>query len=224
MNVAETLHPSPLDSETCIPIAQRIVSGSSRTVFNLSKNRRSQNFQLLYIRRGSGVQRVDFHDYPFSEGDLILIQPRQYFRIDHISDYEALYFKIPNRLIREHIGLAEIVRLFYIFENRNCAPILSLPGSRAVDMGFESLYRECSQKRDSNTEAIVWHTFHVVAIHLEREGSKKRAKSPLLNEFDILLRLKEVVENGQPKTRKVSDVARLSGVSQKHLRKITKRC
>ncbi len=184
----------------------------------------AQFFILIFITEGQGYHTIDFTDYRYEKGTILTIRKDQihkFFKNTSAKGYILLFTDGFLVSYLEKIESQKTIRLFNEFLG-NPKIKLSKKDNLEIRAIIDRLGGEYFTKMDDYSLGIIRSELHILITKLYRIKSVSNqivSEKKYLQEF---ITLQELVEQKAKETTRVSDYAKMIGVSTKTLNNICK--
>lgn len=190
---------------------------------DLFKNHIVKFYIIFLITNGEGYHTIDFTDYPYQKGTVLLIRKDQIHRFFKSRNAKGYLLIFTEELILSHLHRLEASKSFQLFNEMLSFPKIDLHQKGAVFSDLINLIRHIEfeyQCKDEYSIGITRSALHILIIKLFRIKSDKGhliSKKKYLAEF---LAFQEMVEEHCFNNRKVISYAQEMGFSTKTLNNI----
>jgi len=192
---------------------------------NIYNNHIVNFYIIIFIVKGEGQHTIDFTDYTYSKGSILLIRKDQihkFFRNTTVIGYLLIF---TEEFIVSHLNELEAIKSLQLFNELLSYPILKLQDENLEFANFVALTKQLESEdkfRDEYSIGITRSTLHIMLTKLFRIKSKQGellSKNKYLTEF---LSFQSNVEMNCFKRIKVKDYAKEMGFSTKTLNNIVR--
>jgi len=195
----------------------------TRNRASLERDYRTDFWTLLYIIEGNGYHSINYKEYPYKSGDLIVITRSlvHSFRVNF--DIKGYIIIINEQFFFEDNGIFDL-SLEAFFEIPTEKPILNLNVNKNVTSRnlIDLLYKEYQKKEDGSYKLLksLFSSF-VYSIRLEKKESLKNFPTTLFKHY---YNYRQLVNNHFSTLRTVKEYSELMGVSKKTINKACRTC
>ncbi len=191
---------------------------------DIGKNHLVKFYILFFVYEGRGYHTIDFTDYNYKEGTILLIRKDQIHKFFRSPDVKGYLLVFTEEFIISHLNRMEASKSLQLFNDSLSFPKIEF-NNRDEFLDFIILLKHLEQEyniKDDFSIGITRSVLHIVITKLFRIKSKgghsvKRKK--YLNQF---LEFQKLVEDNCFKSKKVQYYAQELGVSSKTLNNIVK--
>ncbi|MEM9889048.1 MAG: helix-turn-helix transcriptional regulator [Bacteroidota bacterium] len=190
---------------------------------DIYKNHIVRFYVIFFVLKGKGYHTIDFTDYKYQEGTVLLVrkdQIQKFFRSSTVKGYLLIF---TEEFIIGHLNRLEASKSFQLFNELLSFPKIDLKG-RGEDFSDFATLISCLKSeyntKDEYSIGINRSILHVLITKLFRiksENEQLFGKKKYLEEF---LSFQEMVEENCFKSKKVANYARKMGISSKTLNNI----
>ncbi len=190
---------------------------------DISKNHIVNFYLILFIYEGDGYHTIDFTDYKYKKGTVLLVrkdQIQKFFRSPNVKGYLLIF---TEEFIVSHLNRMEALKSMQLFNDLLSFPKIELKVEQEEYANFDSLIRQLEWEynfKDSYSIGITRSILHIIITKLFRIKSEKGQllkKKKYLSQF---LAFQNLVEEHCFKSKKVQFYAQELGVSTKTLNNI----
>lgn len=188
---------------------------STRPHWHISRDYRLNFWLLMYIYEGEGYHVVDFEQYRYKAGDMILIQRNQvqhYVVNDHVKGY-IVFINEPFFLEGEGLYSTSFLEFF---DRPFKSPIITIDSSipstnRTI---LDLIYKEYLKSSNSSDENLIRSLFQsfIFAIQNETNDEYELHESKVFNHYNTFRKL---VETHFDKIKSVAEYAQMMNTSPK---------
>lgn len=190
---------------------------------DIYKNHIVKFYIIFFVTDGEGYHTIDFTDYKYQKGTVLLIRKDQihrFFRSPNVKGYLLIF---TEEFILSHLNNLEASKSLQLFNELLSFPKIELNTSNGEFSDFATLVRHIESEykfKDEYSTGITRSALHIVITKLFRIKSKKgqlSGKKKYLAEF---ISFQEMVEKNCFDSKKVMDYAQKMGFSSKKLNNI----
>jgi AraC-like DNA-binding protein len=187
------------------------------------KNHIVKFYIIFFITSGEGNHTIDFIDYRYQQGTVLLIrqdQVHKFFRSSNVKGYLLIF---TEEFILSHLNKLEVLKSFQLFNELLSFPKIELNPREEEFSSFDSLVKQIEREykfKDEYSLGITRSALHIVITKLFRIKSQNAqvfGKKKYLAEF---LSFQKMVENNCFNNKKVDNYAKELGFSTKTLNNI----
>jgi len=181
-------------------------------------------YVIIFVCEGQGKHEIDFQEYSYEEGSVILVRKDQIHKFYQNSNVKGYLLVFTDEFIVSHLNKMESLKILQLFNdalNYSKIQISNKDNLKDFTVLVQHLEHEYNI-RDNFSIGITRSVLHIVMTKLFRIKSNEGRlieRSKLLDQF---FQLQENVEQECFKSRKVQYYAKKQGVSTKTLNSITK--
>ncbi|MEM9846892.1 MAG: helix-turn-helix transcriptional regulator [Bacteroidota bacterium] len=190
---------------------------------DIGKHHLVQFYIIFFVTAGAGYHTIDFTDYKYKKGTVLLIrkdQIQKFFRSSTVRGYLLIF---TEEFIVSHMNKLEALKSLQLFNELLSFPKLELQPDNQEFSNFATLIDHLELEysiKDEYSTGITRSVLHIMITKLFRIKSANEqlfAKKKYLEEF---LAFQEMVEQNCFNSKKVADYARKMGFSSKTLNNI----
>lgn len=190
---------------------------------DLYKNHIIKFYNIFFILEGRGYHTIDFIDYNYQKGTVLLIrkdQVQKFFKNPTIKGYLLIF---TEEFIVSHLNKLEALKSFQLFNELLSFPKIELKVQEEEFSNFTTLLRQIESEykfKDEYSIGITRSILHIIITKLFRIKSKNGqllGKKKYLEEF---LLFQKMVEQYCFNSKKVMYYAHKMGISTKTLNNI----
>ncbi len=192
---------------------------------DICKNHIVEFYIVFFVLEGEGLHTVDFTDYQYQKGSVLLIRKDQVHKFFKNSKVKGYLLIFTEEFIVGHLNKVEGLKSFQLFNQFLSFPKIRLETNHDDYDRFVSLVDQMDQEykvKDEYSQSIIGSTLHVLITMLFRIKSKTQnlfVEKKYLAEF---LSFQEMVEKYCFENKKVMYYAQKMGCSTKTLNTIVK--
>ncbi len=189
---------------------------------DIGKNHLVNFYIILFVYEGQGYHTIDFTDYSYKEGTVLLIRKDQihkFFRSPNVKGYLLIF---TEEFIIGHLNKMEALRSMQLFNDSLSYPKIEF-NDQDEFADFTILVKHMESEylaKDSFSIGITRSVLHIVITKLFRIKARKGDTSGRKKYMSQFLEFQELVERDCFKSKKVQYYAKLLGVSSKTLNNI----
>jgi len=178
---------------------------------------------ILYILEGEGTHSIDFTEYSYTKGDLIVLEKNQIhsFRVNY--NVKGYIININEPFFLDSGGTLDLNSLVF-FQTPYKQPLLHLNISKEVTSRqlIDLLYREypAAEYNSKNLIKALFNAF-VNSIRKENQDNIKKIK---INSYENYYKFRELVEKNFKTLKTVSDYEKIMGVTKKTINQSCREC
>jgi len=179
---------------------------------------------IIFIYEGQGYHTIDFTDYKYDKGTVLLVRKDQihkFFRSSNVKGYLLIF---TEDFIISHLNKMEAIKSMQLFNDSLSFPKVRL--EKATDYSdFSTLVKHLAVEysvKDSFSIGITRSVLHIVITKLFRIKSANSTHVHRKKYMDQFLEFQQMVEADCFKSKKVQYYASQLGVSAKTLNTIVK--
>ncbi|MBW1296699.1 helix-turn-helix domain-containing protein [Aquimarina litoralis] len=190
---------------------------------DVCKNHLVKFYIILFITEGEGYHTVDFVDYPYEKGTILLIrkdQIQKFFKSNNVKGYLLIF---TEEFVISHLSKLEAIKSFQLFNELLSFPKIQLDTSTEVFSDFSTLIKQMRLEykiKDEYSISITRSALHMVMTKLSRikfKNDQLSEKKKYLAEF---LSFQKLVEEHCFQHKKVMYYADIMGCSTKTINNI----
>ncbi len=190
----------------------------------IEKDYRLNFWILIYITKGEGIHSIDFKEYPYVAGDLIVIPKNRIhsFRVNH--EVEGYIININESYFFEY-GIKFDIDTMSFFEAPPDKPIMKVDIRKTTTNRqlIDLLYKEYLSADIKYRKDLIKALF-VSFIYSIRNENKEKIRYISDTSYRHYYEYKELVEENFKELKKVSDYAKLMGLSKKTINAACREC
>ncbi|MEM6345404.1 MAG: helix-turn-helix domain-containing protein [Bacteroidota bacterium] len=190
---------------------------------DIGKNHMVKFFIIFFVLEGEGYHTIDFVDYKYQQGTVLLIrrdQIQKFFRSTNVKGYLLVF---TEDFIISHLNQLEALKAFQLFNELLSFPKIELDKAKEEYENFVSLVRQLEWEyhfKDEYSIGIARSTLHILITKLFRIKSKNHQHLKEKKYLAEFLAFQQMVEKNCFENKKVIDYAREMGFSTKTLNNI----
>lgn len=191
---------------------------------DIAKNHLVQFYIIFFVYEGEGYHTIDFTDYSYKKGTVLLIRKDQIHKFFRSVDVKGHLLVFTEEFIIGHLNRMEALKSMQLFNDSLSFPKIELTTPKDFS-DLSALIQHLEYEyytKDSFSVGITRSVLHILMTKLFRIKSKSGhlvKKKKYLSEF---LEFQDLVEKNCFESRKVQDYAKKMGVSTKKLNSIIK--
>lgn len=182
-------------------------------------------YMILFIEDGVGFHTIDFTDYSFKKGSVITIRKDQIHKFHKNEHVQGSILLFTDEFLVSYLEELEALKSLQLFNELLGDPKLQLSDMALTEMLsiINRLRKEYFNPNDEYTMGIIRSELHILIAKLYRIKSLDNNASNQNRYLSQFIDFQNLVEKHASKLNKVSDYAKLIGVSSKTLNTTTKR-
>lgn len=190
---------------------------------DIFKNHIVNFYIILFFTKGEGYHTIDFTDYKYRKGTILLIRKDQihrFFRSTNVGGHLLLF---TEDFIVSHLNRLEALKSLQLFNELLSFPKIELEGNKGEFSNFRTLVHQIeaeSHFKDEYSTGITRSALHMIITKLYRikaQNGELFSKKKYLEEF---LAFQALVEQNCFESKKVKDYALQLGCSSKTLNNV----
>ncbi len=190
---------------------------------NVEENHLVKFYIIFYVYEGKGVHAIDFHDYKYSPGTVLIIrkdQVHKFFKNKSIKGYLLVF---TEEFIISHLNQMEASKTMQLFNDSLSNPVITFNTDEEFN-DFTVLVKHMEseyQLKDDFSIGITRSVLHIVITKLFRVKAKKGQFIDKKKYMARFIEFQKLVEAECFESKKVSYYAKKLGVSAKTLNTIS---
>jgi len=190
---------------------------------NIFENHIVEFYIIFFAINGEGTHSIDFTDYKYSSGSVLLIKKDRIHRFHKSSNVKGYLMIFTEEFIVSHLNKLESMKSLLLFNGSLSFPKIELNASKEELSDFTSLIKQIEREykyKDEYAISITRSALHMAIAKLFRFKSKRGqliSKQKYLEEF---LGFQNLVETNCFSSKKVKDYAQKLGFTTKTLNNI----
>ncbi len=191
---------------------------------NISKNHLVKFYVILFIYEGEGIHTIDFVDYAYQKGTVLLIRKDQVHKFLKKSDVRGYLLVFTEEFIIGHLNRMEALKAMQLFNDSLSFPKIEISDDEEF-FDFTILVKHIESEyniKDDFSIGITRSALHILITKLFRIKAKQGylvREKKYLSQFLVFQKL---VEENCFTSKKVQYYAKEMGVSTKTLNNIVK--
>lgn len=196
------------------------------TIAELEEGHRQEYYEIVWLKKGSGVHVIDTVNYTYSGSVLFILSPGQLHRIFPQEKAEGYVVKFLPSLFSDAKDLDEYLIKTSLFDNIQAEPVVKLNAS--VHLMIEDVLLKMETEfnnSEADREKIMLAYLKILIIHIGRL-KKINASQEQLNvniDFSLFQRYKQEVEKNFQNEHSVEKYANLLGTKTRTLNSLSKK-
>ena len=196
------------------------------TIAELEEGHRQEYYEIVWLKRGSGVHEIDTVNYAYSGSVLFMLSPGQLHRIFPQEKAEGYVVKFLPALFSDAKDLDEYLVKTMLFDNIQAEPVIKLNAS--VHLMIEDVLQKMEAEFNNNEtdrEKVMLAYLKILIIHINRL-KKINVSQGQLNvniDFSIFQRYKQEVEKYFQSQHSVEGYASALGTKTRTLNNLAKK-
>lgn len=179
---------------------------------------------LMYITKGCGTHSIDFVEYSYTAGDLIVIPKNRVhsFRVNH--EIEGYMININEPVFFER-GEKRDMDMLAFFESPYGKPIFPIDISKNTTNRqlIDLIYKEYLIPEDENSNDLI-KTLFLAFVYAIRRENKDKIRQFSESMYRYYYEYQELVEENFTKIKSVDEYAKLIGLSKKTINAACREC
>ena len=189
---------------------------------DIAKNHLVKFYIILFVYEGEGYHTIDFTDYSYKKGTVLLIRKDQihkFFRSPNVKGYLLVF---TEEFIISHLNRMEALKSMQLFNDSLSFPKIEFNNEEAIfDFGILLKHLELEYSiRDTYSVGITRSILHIVITNLFRIKAKTGHFIESKKYMAQFLEFQKLVEEDCFKSKKVQYYAQKLSVSTKTLNKV----
>ncbi len=191
---------------------------------DIEKNHLVKFYIIFFIYEGKGYHTIDFTDYKYKKGTILLVRKDQIHKFFRSPDVKGYLLIFTEEFIISHLNRMEALKSMQLFNDSLSFPKIELNDKESFS-DFTILLKHLELEyniKDNFSIGITRSVLHIVITKLFRIKAKKGDfvdKKKYMSQF---LDFQKLVEEDCFKTKKVQYYAQKLGISSKTLNNIVK--
>ncbi len=197
----------------------RLFARRDQLSHRLDRDHRIHFYILLLITKGSGIHRIDFEPYPYSEGSVILISKEQVHAFDARSRSDGIVILFTEQFLNKHVIHSDILFLHRLFNYHLHTPVIHRQKRAGENLSpiFHQIHDEYYSAENYAKEELLSAQLKILLIKAERIKKPVISKDGKSGWVDLFIRFKNLVSENHTETRNAKDYAAKLNISYKHL-------
>lgn len=186
----------------------------------ITKQHRIEFYNIMFIVKGKGVHEIDFVEYPYNTGDLILIAKNRVHRFHYNEHLEGYYIMFSEEFLYKFLG-ENMVEVLDLFKQTYMNPVVKFMSKTECDENdqLKLLYSFYSQGDMELRAEIISSTFRTLIL-LMRQKCLKSLNQKYNN---IFLQFANLVDTHIKEIKTVDAYADMMYVSKKTINLMTRK-
>lgn len=189
---------------------------------DISKNHLVKFFILFFVLDGKGKHNIDFKDYSYEPGTILLIRKNQIHKFYKNNDAKGYLLVFTEEFIIGHLNRMEALKTMQLFNDSLSYPKIVFNNKREL-ADFTVLIKHMESEylnKDDFSIGITRSVLHIVITKLFRSKSKAGDFVKDKKHLDQFLEFQKMLEEHCFESRKVEHYAKKLNVSPKTLNSI----
>ncbi|WP_290707235.1 AraC family ligand binding domain-containing protein, partial [Flavihumibacter sp. CACIAM 22H1] len=160
----------------------------SCTAVEFEENHRHQYYEIVWLKRGSGLHTIDMVNYRFEGSTLFLLSPGQMHIIKPDEKPEGYVLKFLPSLFRDAKDMDEYILNTTLFDNIQVEPMLKV--SAAAHTAFEDVFTKMDAEfnvDEEDKEKILLAYLKILITHITRLRKNISTKNDLNADLHLKL-------------------------------------
>lgn len=189
----------------------------------ITKQHRIEFYNILFVVKGEGIHEIDFVEYPYHTGDLILISKNRVHRFHYNEHLEGYFIMFTEEFLYEFLG-GNIVEVLDMFKQTYMNPIVQFMSKTesAENDQLKLLHNFYSQSDMELRGEIISSTFRTLIL-LIRQKYLKIDKVIKQKNNNIFLQFANLVDTYIKEIKNVEAYADMMYVSKKTINLMTRK-
>ena len=189
----------------------------------ITKEYRIEFYNIIFIVKGEGVHEIDFVEYPYHTGDLILISKNRVHRFHYNEHLEGYFIMFTEEFLYEFLG-DKAVEILDLFKQTYMNPIVQFMSKTesAENDQLRLLHNFYSQSDMELRGEVISSTFRTIIL-LIRQKYLKIEKVINQKNNNIFLQFANLVDTHIKKIKTVEAYADMMYVSKKTVNLMTRK-
>ncbi len=188
------------------------------------KDHKVDFYTVLFILKNDGKHSIDFTDYSYNKGSILLIRKDQIQKFYYNKNTKGYLLFFKEDFLNSYLNVKEISKTIQMFNELILSPKTQLDtvSFRDVSLLLKYIDLEYNNVSDKHSLKIIRSFLHVLITVVHRLKSKEHSKIKLSKYLKEFISFQDLLENEFAKTKKVFDYANMLGYSTKKLNTIVK--
>ena len=189
---------------------------------NISKNHLVKFYIIFFVYKGQGYHTIDFTDYKYAEGTVLLIRKDQIHKFSRSTNLKGYLLVFTEEFINGHLNRKEVLKSMQLFNNSLSFPKIKFNNKKELS-DFTSVIKQLDaeyQSKDDFSIGITRSLLHVIITKLFRIKSRVGHSVKGSKYMSQFLEFQSLVDRDCFKSKKVQYYSKLMGVSTKTLNNI----
>lgn len=192
---------------------------------DIFKNHVVKFYIVLFVTHGDGYHTIDFTDYKYKKGTVLLIRQDQVHRFFQSTNVKGYLLVFTEEFLVGHLNKLEVLKSFQLFNEMLSFPKIELSTKSSHFSDVFTLIRHIESEyeiKDDFSIGITRSAFHILIIKLFRIKSYDNNLPPERKNLTEFLSFHKLVEKNCFTSKKVLDYSREMNISTKKLNHIVK--
>lgn len=196
---------------------------STRPMKLIERDARLNFWSMIYITGGEGIHSIDFREYQYKEGDLIVLSKNQVHSYRVNLEVEGYIININEPFFIEN-GENKDMDMLAFFETPYGEPVLQIDISQGATSRqlMELIYKEYLSA-DASSRKLIKSLFASFIYSVRNENSENIRKLSVLF-YEHYYEYRELVEENFTKFKAVLDYEKLMGLNKKTINLSCRQC
>ncbi|MBS1755081.1 MAG: helix-turn-helix domain-containing protein [Ferruginibacter sp.] len=160
----------------------------SCTIAEFEENHRHQYYEIVWLKRGSGVHNIDMVNYKYEGSTLFLLSPGQMHLIKPEEKPDGYVIKFLPSLFRDAKDMDEYVLNTTLFDNIQVEPMIKV--SSAAHTAFEDVFAKMDAEfnvDEEDKEKILLSYLKILITHINRLKKNKITQTAIKTDINLKL-------------------------------------
>lgn len=196
------------------------------TVAEFEEDHRHEYYEIVWLRKGRGVHRIDMKDYPYTGSVLFLLSPGQMHRIQPVEKADGYVVKFLPSLFNDTKDMEEYLLHNNLFDNIQAQPVIKV--SSSAHTVFEDIAKKIETEfntDEDDKEKILLSYLKILITHINRlKRSQANAETIQADsQFHFFQQYKTAVEKNFRKEHGVQYYADMLHIQPRTLNSLSKK-
>lgn len=196
------------------------------TASEFDKEHKHDFFEIIWIKNGTGVHRIDLEDHHYNGAALFILAPGQIHKIEQHSESEGYVVKFLPSLFKSEDDFYDYVLDTCLFDANTSCPIISISEkySDIIEDLFFKMLKEFQQP-DIDSEQIFVAYLNILITHINRLKRTTKVDSTFLNDpqYALFRTFKLALEKNYREEHSVQGYADMLAITARTLNTIAKK-
>lgn len=198
----------------------------SCTASEFEENHRHKYYEIVWLRKGSGIHIIDMVDYPYSGSVLFLLSPGQVHKIQADERAEGFIIKFLPELFSDEKDFDEYVFKSGLFDTIEASPLIR--STATSHSFFEDLYAKMNSEFNTNEldmGKMVLAYLKVLILHISRLKRQQHSLELLQTDhrYKLFQNFKQLVEKYYIEQHMIAFYSDNLGIQSRLLNDLTKK-
>jgi AraC-like DNA-binding protein len=176
----------------------------------LEEDHANEYFEIIWLKNGTGVHRIDLSDHPFNGSVIFFIAPGQMRKITNHKNLQGYVLKFLPSVFRQERDFMDYVFETCLLDTERTCPVISIP--EQMNDVFQELFSRFTEefnRQELGADLILSSYLKILTTHIRRIKNNNREAYINKPQYDLFRKFKVLIEHHYKTKHSVQEYATL---------------